>query len=206
MQPRPSALALSALLMSGGCAQTTLVSPRALRSGEVQVGGHVGIGVALPDEPPADEDEAGSPPFGLLAVTGRFGLGHGIEAGLNLALHGVDGVLKYAPLDPDFPLQVAVFATGGFYYWLTPSASAGLVMGYDIAGVVMPYLGYRHHVGLGAGVYSLIGGLEFTVDGDSITAEVNVTPSDFAFLEDESEDTARSYTALTLTGGFSITF
>ena len=155
-----TALTLAALVLPA-CAFQSLHSPRPEPPGQVSVGVHGGVAMF------AGETSKGV----LAAATFRVGVVDHIELGATAGTLGADVAFKYGFMDYESALQVSVLAGLGLYGWEIFDPTIGVLVGYNIAQVVMPYAGYRQHFlvweGLGM-VSNVIAGLEIFA-GDLIS-------------------------------------
>lgn len=196
--------------LTSGCAYVTLNSPRPLEPEQAQVGIHAGtLGII------ASESSETATGFGglLLAVTTRAGVLDGLEVGANVSNLGVDGMAKYGFLEHESPLQVSAMAGMGLLYFSLIDVTAGLLVGYEIAKTVMPYIGYRQHVIIADGpafLFNVIGGLELSfTDTFGMMVEANVGESLDVNVDldgDDGSEASASFTAITITGGLTFTF
>ena len=136
----------------------SLHSPRPERTGDVNLGAGVGVGVF--------EGEISD---ALFMGTFRAGLFDQGELGVNAGTLGVETTLKYGFTAYENPFQTSVIGGLGLYSWEFFEVNAGLLVGYLIGDVVMPYGGLRMHYLIDAGLLNDgILGVEF-VAGDLLS-------------------------------------
>lgn len=159
-------LTLIVLVGSAACTFTSLQTPRSNPPGKVSFGFHPSFII----NPYMFDEEGSSSNSGVPAsLTGilRVGLWQGGELGLNVGFLGGDINIKHSFLPYDYPFQVALIGGTGAYLWAFPHVNMGVLLGYNINEVVMPYAGYRQYLLLSTGAFpigDIIVGFEFLND------------------------------------------
>ena len=174
-----TAVALAAMLFPA-CVFQSLHSPRPEQPGDVSLGIHGGVGYY--------DGEMAS---GAVSGTFRVGVVDHMELGINAGTLGVDAAFKYGFMSYEDAFQVSAIASVGLWGWSIFDPTIGVLVGYNIADVVMPFLGYRQHffvVPIAGMLGNAIVGLEiFVGDVVSFMFEWDLTVS-FSDIDLEGED------------------